>query len=53
MNDYRVTYTYEGETFTEWYTAKNERVALVMLGAELSDEWANGLEDVSAVIETN
>ena len=53
MNEYRVSYTYKGETFTEWYTAKNERIALVMLGAELSDEWINNLDDVSVVIETN
>lgn len=53
MSEYRVTYTYKGETFTEWYTAKNERIALVMLGAELSDEWINGLEDVRVSLETN
>jgi hypothetical protein len=53
MNEYRVTYTYKGEVFTEWYTAKNERIALVMLGAELSDEWINNLDDVRVVIETN
>ena len=53
MNCYRVSYTYKGEKFTEWYTAKNERIALVMLGTELSDEWINNLDDVSVVIETN
>lgn len=53
MNEYRVTYTYEGATFTEWYTARNERIALVMLGAELSDEWINNLDDVRVVLETN
>lgn len=53
MNEYRVTYTYKGEAFTEWYTAKNERIALTMLGAELSDEWIQNLDDVHAVIETN
>jgi hypothetical protein len=49
MSEFRVTYTYQGE----WYTAKNERVALCMLGAELSDEWINNLDDLRVVIETN
>jgi len=53
MNEYRVTHTYKGEAFTEWYTAKNERIALCKLGAELSDEWINNLEDVTVVLETN
>lgn len=53
MNTYRVTYTIDGNRESEWYEAVNERMALVMFGAEISDYTISRIEDIHVVIETN
>jgi hypothetical protein len=53
MNIYRVTWVIEGDSESEWYEAPNERMALVMFGAEISDYTISRIEDIRVVIETD
>jgi hypothetical protein len=52
MNTYRVTWVIDGDSESEWYEAKNERMALVMFGAEISDYALSRITDVRVIIET-